>query len=401
MRFLNTTLAALAGFGLTIGVALAEQANQSTEQSHGSQALKQGQQQQGQQPGQQPGQDAAVRGQQGTDAHQGMAAKKSGLKLKKADSIIGREVVNPQGENLGHIRELAIDGNTGKVAYAVLEYDRITTLRDKLFAVPFKALKVKGGEHAATPGQDQAARDRMEAGKTDDTWFTTDEKDANRQFVLNVTRDKLDSAPGFNRDKWPDMSNAQWASEIHAFYGEKQDTDAERRHGVQGGQTARTDRDVDVDVDVNREGARADVDRNREGLAQGQSQRMILKADEQLMGEDIVNNNGEDIGELNNLLIDRNSGKVALVVVKLDNVEGDKNMAALPWNQIKWNWNEQEKEGSIVLRADVNQVKGQLFAENSWPHLDRQYVTNIYRQFNARPFWEGTGQADDVLGFQE
>lgn len=124
-----------------------------------------------------------------------------------------------------------------------------------------------------------------------------------------------------------------------------------------------------------------------------------MKADK---ADDIrFNNNGEDVSELDSLLIDRNNGMVALVVVKLDNVEGDKDMVALPWSKMKWNWNEQEKEGSIVLRADVNQIKGQLFAENSWPHLVRQCVTNIYRRFNARPFWEGTGQADDVLGFQE
>jgi len=180
------------------------------------------------------------------------------------------------------------------------------------------------------------------------------------------------------------------------------------------GQTGR-DRGVDVrtDAGTSNQGVRVqtEVDRGRapDGQAganrhgqQAQGKRMILKAKEQLIGHEISNNQGENIGELHNLLVDRPSGKVAFVIVELDEVEGDKNLAALPWNQINWKWDEQKKEGSITLKSDVNQLQRHLFAENQWPDLsNQQYASALYRQFDARPFWETQQGTEDVLGFQE
>lgn len=384
MSMRNMFVCAAAGLLLTGSAVFAQQAGQdqaATERQHQMQA----------QPGQQP----HVPGQ----AHPGMHRGK--LILSKANEVIGKEVVNRQGEQLGHIRELAIDGNTGQVAYAVLEFDRLTDLRDKLFAVPWTALEPKReAGQVRTPAEEQAARDRLRAGKEDETWFMEDEKDA-KEFVLNVSKEKLAQAPGFDRDKWPEMANPQWGGEVHKFYNQRPYW--EQRPGLQGRMERERDARTDVDVNVRTETERP-AGQAREGeMAHGQQgQRMILKAKEQLIGKDLHNTQGEDIGELNNILIDRRTGKIAFVVVKIDEgVEGDKDMAALPWNQIDWKWSEEEKEGTITLKTNVNQIKGQMFAENNWPDLsNRQFAMNIYRQFNASPYWEERG-AEDVLGFQE
>jgi hypothetical protein len=37
--------------------------------------------------------------------------------------------------------------------------------------------------------------------------------------VLNVDKERLKTAPGFDKDAWPDMSDMTWASGIHSFYG--------------------------------------------------------------------------------------------------------------------------------------------------------------------------------------
>jgi hypothetical protein len=41
----------------------------------------------------------------------------------------------------------------------------------------------------------------------------------NHRFVLNVEKERLRTAPGFNKDSWPDMSDVNWSNQIHAFYG--------------------------------------------------------------------------------------------------------------------------------------------------------------------------------------
>ena len=87
---------------------------------------------------------------------------------------------------MGDIKELMIDMASGKVAYAVLSFGGLMCMGDKLFAVPWAALAL-------------------------DT--------SNKRFTLNIPKAKLSSAPGFNKDRWPSMSENTWASGVHKFYG--------------------------------------------------------------------------------------------------------------------------------------------------------------------------------------
>jgi hypothetical protein len=41
----------------------------------------------------------------------------------------------------------------------------------------------------------------------------------NKRFVLNVDKDRLESAPGFDKDHWPNMADEAWAKGIHSYYG--------------------------------------------------------------------------------------------------------------------------------------------------------------------------------------
>ncbi|MEW6369402.1 MAG: PRC-barrel domain-containing protein [Pseudomonadota bacterium] len=109
-----------------------------------------------------------------------------GPALMGADTLIGDNVVNGAEEDLGDIKEIMLDMNTGQVAYAVLAFGGFLGMGEKLFAVPWQALHL-------------------------DT--------VNKRFVLNVEKERLKTAPGFNKDAWPDMSDINWANQIHTFYG--------------------------------------------------------------------------------------------------------------------------------------------------------------------------------------
>jgi len=108
--------------------------------------------------------------------------------LMGADTLIGNDVYNHKGEDLGDIKEIMLDVRSGKVSYAVLSFGGFLGMGEKLFAVPWSAL-------------------------------TLDTK--NKRFVLNVEKDHLKNAPGFDKDKWPNMSDQSWAKDIHLYYGTK------------------------------------------------------------------------------------------------------------------------------------------------------------------------------------
>jgi sporulation protein YlmC with PRC-barrel domain len=109
-----------------------------------------------------------------------------GPSLMGADTLIGDSVVNGSDEDLGDIKEIMLDMQTGQVAYAVLAFGGFLGMGEKLFAVPWQALHL-------------------------DT--------VNKRFVLNIDKDRLKTAPGFDKDAWPDMSDMTWSSQIHSFYG--------------------------------------------------------------------------------------------------------------------------------------------------------------------------------------
>jgi sporulation protein YlmC with PRC-barrel domain len=103
-----------------------------------------------------------------------------------ASSICSDRVWNNSGEELGAIEELMIDVDTGQIAYAVLSFGGFLGFGDKLFAIPWNALKLDA---------------------------------ANKVFKLNIERKVLKSAPGFDKDNWPDMADSAWGYEIYQHYG--------------------------------------------------------------------------------------------------------------------------------------------------------------------------------------
>ena len=56
--------------------------------------------------------------------------------------------------------------------------------------------------------------------------LTLDAKE--KRFVLNVEKDRLKGAPGFDKNHWPDMADQSWARTIHSYYGTQPYSDNSR-----------------------------------------------------------------------------------------------------------------------------------------------------------------------------
>lgn len=109
-----------------------------------------------------------------------------GPELMGASTLIGDSVVNQKDEDLGELKEVMLDMRTARIGYAVLSFGGFLGMGDKLFAVPWQALTL-------------------------DT--------VNKRLVLDVDKKHLEDAPGFDKDRWPDMADPAWEKQIHAYYG--------------------------------------------------------------------------------------------------------------------------------------------------------------------------------------
>jgi len=109
-------------------------------------------------------------------------------RVLSATKLMGNKVVNTAGEQLGTVKELMIDLDDGLIAYAVLSFGGFLGLGDKLFAIPWEALT-----------------------------FNSDDQ----TFILDVDKEVLEDAPGFDKDNWPDNAKyeAGWLLGVYEYYG--------------------------------------------------------------------------------------------------------------------------------------------------------------------------------------
>src|SRR5664279_5519617 len=63
-----------------------------------------------------------------------------GPRLMGAGTLIGNDVYNHKDEDVGDIKEIMLDTQSGKVIYAVLSFGGFLGMGEKLFAVPWNAL---------------------------------------------------------------------------------------------------------------------------------------------------------------------------------------------------------------------------------------------------------------------
>lgn len=107
------------------------------------------------------------------------------MRLVRGSELLGKDVNDPAGRDMGEIEDVVINMANGDVRYAVLEFDQSWSLNNKLFAFPLKAFK--GG-----------------ARWSDD-------------LVLSASKDTLNNTPGFDKGSWPNINDPKWISDVDRY----------------------------------------------------------------------------------------------------------------------------------------------------------------------------------------
>ncbi|NLP60272.1 PRC-barrel domain-containing protein [Paraburkholderia sacchari] len=103
-----------------------------------------------------------------------------------ASTLEGDRVFSSDNQEIGKIKEIMLEVDSGRVAYAVMSSGGFLGIGDKLLALPWSAL----------------------------TLDTT-----NKCFLLNVSAERVKHAPGFDKDHWPAMADLEWRTTVHEYYG--------------------------------------------------------------------------------------------------------------------------------------------------------------------------------------
>lgn len=235
------------------------------------------------------------------------------LRIQKATDLIGKKVKNSANEDLGEIQELTIDPDRSRVVYAVVAFGGFMGMGEKFFAIPMSAFTLS---HDA------------------------------KHFVLNVDKDRLKNAQGFDKNHWPDMADSAWSSGIYTYYGQK----------------------PYWETDVS------------------QKPKRWQKASD-LVGKKVRNNANEDLGEIQDLAIDPDRGRVAYAVVAFGGFMGmGEKWFAIPMATFTL----PSDAKHFVLSADKDRLKSaEGFDKGRWPNMaDSRWATNVHTYYNQRPYWE-------------
>ncbi len=105
--------------------------------------------------------------------------------VARLSNLMDFKVKNRQGEDLGSIEDMVISWNDGSIKYVVLSFGGILGVGDKWFAVPWNQLTLDA------------------LGQT---------------YVIDVNKETLQNAPGFDKNNWPDISSPNWDQQIREFW---------------------------------------------------------------------------------------------------------------------------------------------------------------------------------------
>jgi len=150
----------------------------------------------------------------------GAADQKTSATTIRVSQLMGMDIVNSRGQDVGEVHDVVLDGETGRLRYLAVTYGGFLGFGDKLFAVPYEAFR-----------------------------YQVDPDDGDEYvFVLDVTQQQMEGAQGFDQDNWPNFADKTFTADLDRRYRiERRDSEGRRRG---------------VDVRVNRSGVDVDVKRD-------------------------------------------------------------------------------------------------------------------------------------------
>jgi len=96
------------------------------------------------------------------------------------------DVINKKGEDMGQVQTFVVDMIAGRIAFVVVAFEGFLGISDKWFAMPWEILK----------------------------WSVD-----NKKFILDMTKESLEKAPGMDKDKWPDEINFDLIAKAYSHFG--------------------------------------------------------------------------------------------------------------------------------------------------------------------------------------
>ena len=306
----------------------------------------------------------------------------------RTTDIIGMTVNNYQNEKLGQVEDLAVDVESGRIVQVILSIGEFPGMGNALVAVPPGSL-----HHDA----------------------------ADNVLHLNASKAKLAAVLKFDTSKWDADTQSNRVTQVHGYYGEQPyfvaDRDGYRNVSLEG--TFASALPHNLDGSINKEGART-MDkagnvatagnleatnnwistRNPDGTwtreyysnerrANNAWSRLgyVQKAGK-LMGTSVENLQGEQLGKVENLMVDLSAGRIVAVIISTGGFLdlGDA-LSAVPPTALRFNPQHDilQLDASKEMLASSPHFKASQWPISASPVMPAEFITPTRLSLGSTP----------------
>ena len=212
-------------------------------------------------------------------AQAGTAQTGQAMMLERTSQLIGKEVKDPQGQNLGVIHDIVLTPDFQQISYVALSSGGVFGAGKTLHAIPWQAL------HVGLKGE----------------------------ITLNATAEQLKQSPGFANDNWPSEGNSRWLSAAAGAAGS-----ATMGSQAAAGQSA------------------AGAPSAPMGSAATADAAVQMRRVTHLTGMEVKNPENQDLGDIEDFAVDVSNGRIIYDIVAFGGVAGvGEKFAAVPADAVR------------------------------------------------------------------
>lgn len=282
-----------------------------------------------------------------------------------ATGLIGKPVTNNDGEALGKVEDLVVDVSTGRVAYGVHSFGNLQDSGGRFYPVPWQA------------GQ-----------------LSSD----NQTFALNVKRERLQSAPGFAKNQWPDFADEQFTMGTFKYYGRKPYWESDTPNGSATGNDVPGQPGAALEQPMSPRSANEQPINERPesgsrssspaiqgtpptSYTESRSQRPAFQRISELRGKEIRTPKGVSLGKISDVVVDPESGRILYAIHTFRG-----KLQPVPWAALQT-----DPDGKYFsLSVDPERLKeAPGFEKERWPNVvDQQWAQDVHAFYNVEPYWK-------------
>jgi sporulation protein YlmC with PRC-barrel domain len=256
----------------------------------------------------------------------------------RASQLIGCAITNSKNEDLGEIQDIVLDSSNQHIAYAVVAFGGFLGMGDKYFAMPWRIIQV------SQRGSDDKPR-----------------------ATLGLDRETLKAAPGFDKAKWPDMADSDWAKKVDKYYSSRNEKAGDagapepKGSGVAG---------------------KSGVDRAPESKA------FVYRRLSKLIGMNVVDAQHGKLADLEDLVVDAKVATVDAALLSFGGTLGiDERMALVPFGALTLD----TKKDVMVFPCTKGNLDAMALVDGKWPDLNSDAWLVRANSMCTKPGVDGDG----------